>query len=273
MALPEDVLRHYEGGVEAGRLEHGAGQVERDRAREVVLRYAPPPPAVVMDIGGGPGAYAVWLVQLGYTVHLVDATPLHVEQARAALGAAGASTRWSAELGDARALDAPPESADVVLLFGPLYHLTERADRVRALGEACRVLKKGGFVVAAAISRFASVLDGVARHLVDDPDFLAIVANDLADGQHRNPKGVPNYFATAYFHRPEELGQELVDAGLDLEAVVGLEGPAWLLPDIDERWADEARRTTLIGLLRRIEHEPALLGMSAHLVAVGRKPA
>jgi len=273
MALPDDVLRHYEGGVEAGRLEHGPGQVERDRAREIVLRYAPPPPAVIMDIGGGPGAHAVWLVEQGYTVHLVDATPLHVEQARTALGRAAASTRWSAVLGDARTLDAKAESADVVLLFGPLYHLTERADRVRALGEACRVVRKGGVVLAAAISRFASALDGMARHLIDDADFLAIVADDLAHGQHRNPKGVPDYFATAYFHRPEELSGELTDAGLRPEIVVGLEGPTWLLPDIGERWADEARRATLSGLLRQIEHEPALLGMSAHLVAVGRKPA
>jgi len=273
MELPEDVLRHYEGGVEAGRLDHAAGQVERDRTRELVLRHAPPPPAVVMDVGGGPGAHAVWLVQRGYAVHLVDATPLHVEQAQAALSASGASTEWSATLGDARALDAPAEFADIVLLLGPLYHLTERADRVRALAEACRVVKKGGVVVAAAISRFASVLDGMARHLIDDPDFLAIVANDLEHGQHRNPKGVPDYFATAYFHRPEELGKELVDAGLVLEEVVGLEGPSWLLPDIGERWADAARRATLLDLLRRIEHEPALLGVSAHLAAVGRKPA
>jgi len=272
MALPDDVLRHYEGGVEAGRLEHGPGQVERDRTRELVLRYLPPPPAVVMDVGGGPGAHAVWLARQGYTVHLVDATPLHVEQARTALAATGSSA-WSAVVGDARALAAPAEAADLVLLLGPLYHLTEREDRVRALAEACRVVKKGGVVVAAAISRFASVLDGMARHLIDDPDFLAIVADDLAHGQHRNPKGVPDYFATAYFHRPEELGSELAEAGLEREEVVGLEGPSWLLPDIAERWADPARRRTLLDLLRRIEHEPALLGVSAHLAAVGRRPA
>ena len=271
MALPEDVLRHYEGGVEAGRLEGGAGAVERDRAREVVLRHAPKPPAVVLDVGGGPGAHAVWLVERGYEVHLVDAAPLHVEQARAALRETKRDGAWSVTLGDARALEAASDSADVVLLFGPLYHLVERSDRVRALTEAHRVLKPGGKLFAAAISRFASALDGIARNRVDDPDFLAIVDGDLRNGVHQNPKEVLDYFATAYFHRPEELRAELVAAGFRVPELVGLEGPAWLLHDIGERWSNDARRTTLLSLLRRIESEPELLGMSAHLVAVGQK--
>ena len=270
MEIPEDVLRHYEGGVEAGRLEGGPGLVERDRAREVVLRHVPKPPAVVLDVGGGPGAHAVWLVERGYEVHLVDATPLHVEQARAALEPTRGG-RWSVALGDARALESADDSVDAVLLFGPLYHLIERAERLRALGEARRVLKPGGVVVAAAISRFASALDGVARNLIDDPDFLAIVDGDLRTGVHRNPKQVPDYFATAFFHRPEELRTELAEAGFDGVEVVGLEGPTWLLSDIGARWQDEARRTTLLALLRRLEKEPELIGMSAHLVAVGRK--
>ena len=85
-----------------------------------------------------------------------------------------ATTDWSATLGDARKLAFPDRSADAVLLLGPLYHLTERADRLAALREARRVLRPGGVVFAAAISRFASLLDGLARDLLDDPDFRPI---------------------------------------------------------------------------------------------------
>ena len=84
----------------------------------------------MLDVGGGPGVYAVWLAGLGYEVALLDPVELHVTQARAA-GVA------RAEVGDARALPFADGSADAVLLLGPLYHLHEADDRrARARGGA-----------------------------------------------------------------------------------------------------------------------------------------
>jgi ubiquinone/menaquinone biosynthesis C-methylase UbiE len=271
VALLEDVVEHYGAGVERGRLDAGPGLVERDRTRALILAHAPKPPAVALDVGGGPGVHATWLLGLGYEVHLVDAMPLHVEQAREALHRVGAGT-FTATVGDARALDARTASADVVLLCGPLYHLTQADDRRRALAEAHRVLRPGGWLFAAAISRFASALDGMARRLLEDPGFLPIVERDLADGQHRNPAKNPDYFATAYFHRPEELAREVAAAGFTGTNVVGLEGPTWLLPDIGTRWADESRRSVLMRLLETLGTEPSLLGASAHFLATAQKP-
>jgi hypothetical protein len=158
-----------------------------------------------------------------------------------------------------------------VLLLGPLYHLTERADRLQALAEARRVLRPGGVVAAAAISRFASTCDGLLRGYLDEPAFGAIVERDLRDGQHRNPTGRPEWFTTAYFHLPGELGPEVAEAGLRLEALLAVEGPAWLLADIGERLADPDRRETVLAAIRRVEAEPSLLGASAHLLAVARR--
>jgi ubiquinone/menaquinone biosynthesis C-methylase UbiE len=70
-------------------------------------RYLPPAPAIVADIGGGPGRYAIWLAERGYHVHLVDPVPLHVEQARGAAHARAGVSLATAELGDARALPLP----------------------------------------------------------------------------------------------------------------------------------------------------------------------
>ena len=128
-----------------------------------------------------------------------------------------------ATVGDARALEAADAGADAVLLLGPLYHLVERADRLRALREAHRVLRPGGVVLAAAISRFASTIDGLAKEALADPLFETMVEGDLRDGRHVNPDpaGRPNWFTTAYFHRPEDLGAEVEAAGFALEALVG----------------------------------------------------
>ena len=127
------------------------------------------------------------------------------------------------------------ESADLLLLLGPLYHLVDAEDRHKALCEAARVLRHGGILIAAAISRWASLLDGLARDLLVDPAFTKIVEQDLRDGQHRNPTPRLDYFTTAYFHRPEDLRSEVEQAGLSVEGLYGVEGPGWMLPDLDER--------------------------------------
>ncbi len=97
-----------------------------------------------------------------------------------------------------------------------------------------------------------------------------MAASDLEDGTHRNPTRNPNYFTTAYFHRPEELAAECSAAGVAHEATLAIEGPGWLLPDLDARLADDGRRTVMLDALAALESEPTMLGASAHLLAVAR---
>jgi len=253
--MEREILDHYASGYEADRL--GGESLEFARTQEVLLRHLPAPPVAVLDVGGGPGRYARWLAGLGYRASLVDASPVHVELAVVA--------GVDAAVGDARALDAPDASADVVLLLGPMYHLTERGDRLDALREAARVVRPAGLVAVAGVSRFASLLDGFASGHHADARFRAIVERDLADGQHRNPDSVDDWFTTAYFHHPDGLRSEIAEAGLDVVDLVGLEGPAWLFP----RGARQPFETQLWAA-RAIESEPSLMGLSAHLLAMAR---
>jgi ubiquinone/menaquinone biosynthesis C-methylase UbiE len=225
---------------------------------------------VLLDAGGGSGAYAGWLASLGYEVHLIDPVPKHVEQALSR------STRQqrpiaSMRLGDARKLEQSDRSVNAVLLLGPLYHLTKREDRLACLKEAFRILRIGGVVFAAVISRFASLLDSLTHGFFDQPDFATILERDLRDGQHRNPTGKPEYFTTAYFHRPDELVSELSTAGFRLQELTGIEGPGWLAKDFNRLWADPGERERLLQSVRKVEHEPALLGASSHIMAIGKK--
>lgn len=269
-AIDLTITDYYDRAPEESRLEQGPFRLEEARTRELIQRFAPPPPGTVLDVGGAAGAYGLWLAAAGYTVHLLDAVPRLVAEAERR--SAGAERPLaSCRVGDARALQIPAAAADIVLLLGPLYHLTDPRDRDRALREAARVLKPGGWVFAAAISRWASALDGLARDLLQDPRFAEIVERDLRDGQHRNPTDRLDYFTRAYFHRPEELANEIRAAGFSLQGVYGLEGPGWILPDVAERMAEPVRRATLLKVARMLESEPSVLGWSAHLLAVARR--
>jgi SAM-dependent methyltransferase len=267
----EAIAAHYASGYEADRLHQGAGQLDRERSRELVARFLPPAPATVLDIGGGPGGHACWLAAQGYRVHLIDITPLHVELARQASARQPEAPLASAEVGDARALSWPDGAADAVVLFGPLYHLTDRADRLRALREAHRVLRPGGAFLAAAISRFASALDGLCRGFLKDPQFTDIVRRDLTDGQHRNPTGRPEYFMDTFFHSPDELRSEVAEVGFAAADVYAVEGPCWLLSDFDAWWDNGEYRERLLQIARVLEREPSLLGVSAHLVVAATR--
>jgi SAM-dependent methyltransferase len=266
--MSDEIVEHYERYDERDRLDRALGPLEFARTCEILSRELPES-GRVLDIGGGPGAYSRWLKDRGYGVRLLDLVPRHVEEARAALGDRGPA---EASVGDARELPYADETADAALLLGPLYHLTSRIDRVRALTEARRVLKPGAPVLAAGISRFASLLDGLDRGFLWDPVFQGIVREDLARGRHRNPSGDPDYFTDAFFHHPEELAGEVREAGFTEVRVLAVEGPLWADRELAEDWRDEERRELLLDLVRRIEEEPAILGASPHLLAVARRP-
>ena len=196
--MSQDIINYYAShNPEDNRLSQDVGRFEYERTQEILSRYLHPDHPETLDIGGGPGAYALWLAGRGYRVHLLDLVPRHVEMAQTQSRLHDLRLA-SLTVGDARALPFGNATADQVLLLGPLYHLTERPDRLRALREGHRVLKPGGRLFCTAISRYASVLDGFRSHLFDDPRYEPIVERDLVDGQHRNTAPEQDYFTTAF---------------------------------------------------------------------------
>ncbi|NER01639.1 MAG: class I SAM-dependent methyltransferase [Okeania sp. SIO3C4] len=268
LKLSNEALSYYNRGEEEQRLSKDEGKLEFARTQELLSRFLPAPPAVIFDVGGGSGVYAFWLAQQGYEVHLIDAVPLHIQQAQNFSQTQPNYPLASMEVGDARQLERPDKSVDVVLLFGPLYHLTERSDRLTALREAARILKTGGLLFAIGISRFASTFSGLFKENFNDPEFIEIVRRDLTEGQHRNPNNHPAYFTTTFFHHPEELKAEVEEAGLYCEKILAVEGAGWLLQNFEENWNDPSRRERMLEAIRWVEAEPSLLGMSAHIMAI-----
>jgi SAM-dependent methyltransferase len=174
------------------------------------------------------------------------------------------------ELGDARDLNLPDSSVDAVLLLGPLYHLRERSHRIQALREAGRIVRSGGPVFAAVISRWAPRLDGVvAERLYESyPGLLALLPDVESTGNL--PPVVPDGFS-GYTHRPGELVEEILEARLVLEDLVGVEGMPLAASDITARLVDPGAWQILLDTARAIERVPELLGLSPHLIATARR--
>jgi SAM-dependent methyltransferase len=260
VTLEPSVLAYYTQGREDARLRAGEGRLEFWRTQDVLRRALPSAPARVLDVGGGSGVHAEWLVADGYEVEVVDPVPLHVKQA-ARIGGV------TARIGDARELPHEDGAWDAVLLLGPLYHLPNRTDRVRALTEARRVARPGALVAAAQISRYAGLngLLSVGRYF--EPGVPEHTTEVLRTGHL--PAGGP-FFTDAYFHDPAEIAGEFTEAGLHDAVPHGLEGAAWLMGDMETHLDDPVRRGHVLDALRATESAPSMLGASAHILTTGR---
>ncbi|MFJ8017045.1 class I SAM-dependent methyltransferase [Streptomyces sp. NPDC096339] len=263
--VDQQITDFYNEFAEADRLHLSAsGRLELLRTQQLIRPMLPAAPARILDVGGGPGAHARWLAEDGHAVHLIDPVPKHLDQA-------AAYARCTTELGDARTLTAADDSYDVVLLLGPLYHLTSRADRVKALAEAVRVARPGGLIAAAAISRY-SLLQNYTVHAELTPELLhGEVAGVLDHGSYDGSRG----FTVAHFHTGDELLDEAHAAGLARVEVHGVEGPGWAYLQAAERTAgaplhDSPLLAGAIETARLADRHPAVRDASAHLLVTGR---
>lgn len=232
------VLRRYELDDEAGRLwRPGVGDLVRLRTWDIFERYLPKGGRVA-DIGGGPGTHAKHLLDLGHELVLVDPVQRHLDQA-----AATTEGRAECALGDARQLALDDESFDAVLLMGPLYHLPEPQDRHRALNEAARILRPGGRLLAEVITRHAWMLDATAKGIIGDPAVRAEFDVNMESGLSTDPERLRDGGFWAYFHRVETVGGEIESAGFAESNLIGVEGHAWLLGNLEELLEEPGRAT------------------------------
>ena len=256
--------------MEKDRLEQELFKLEGIRTKEIIGRFLSQEPMNIADIGGAAGFYSFWLQSIGHAVSLVDLSPKNIELANAYAQKKGIKLS-RCETGDATNLELDSDQFDLVLLMGPLYHLTEKEERVKALSEAKRILKPGGYVLSAVISRYASLFDGFKRGLVVDDKFEKLLADDLKTGIHLNKTGNPEYFTTAYFHSPQEIKNEAGESGLHFEKLIGVESFGWIIDDFAKKSGDAKYMKTLNKFIQIVESSDDLIAMSQHIICVGRK--
>jgi S-adenosylmethionine-dependent methyltransferase len=230
--------------------------------------FLPPVPARIIDIGGGPGRYALTLAEAGYGVTLVDLAEGNLAFAREKARETGLRLEGVFHQNALDLASFPPAAFDAALLMGPLYHLWAYEERLQALREAHRLLQPGGVIFAAFISRFAPFQDGASKGfewVLTEPEtnekLLATGINVGAEGDG---------FTDAYFAHPDEVIPLGEAAGFETLLRLGCEGMAGGHEDYInalegrafEIWAD---------LNYRLGKDPAAIGASEHILYIGRK--
>ena len=233
---------------------------------KAINEFLPQPPCSILDVGGGPGRYAIEFARHGYSVTLLDISRENLKLARQRTSEAQVSL---ADVIHANAVDLSKlgsASYDVVLLMGPLYHLLSRGERVQAIQEAMRVLKPRGKLFAAFITRFAPfryVAIGEPVWLVENPEYARQL---LETGIHDQP----TQFAKAYYAHPDEVVPLMESCALRTLRLVGCEGVVAEHDDKVNKLTEKAWEAW-VDLNYRLGQDPTLYGASDHLLYVGEK--
>jgi ubiquinone/menaquinone biosynthesis C-methylase UbiE len=237
--------------------------------RRALAQYLPPPPARLLDCGGGPGRYAIPLALQGYDVTLFDLSAGNLAFAREKAAEAGAALTYEQGSATDLARFAAGEF-DAVLLMGPLYHLLTEDERLAALTEARRVLKPGGPLFAAFISRFAAHRDAAMKHPTEPVEMPGLYEEIERTGLLRPREGVA---FVAYFAHPTEVEPLVRKAGYNVVEVLGVEGLVSIIESVAVNALTGPAWEWWLEANWRAAHDPAMLGAVEHMLVIGQNPA
>ncbi len=274
--MRDDVRAYYDsfGEREWERLTRpDDGAVEFAVTRRAIEDYLPAG-ARVLDIGGGPGRYSLWLAERGHRVALADLSPRLIAIARDRVAASPvAALVDDIAVADARDLSRWADASfDAALSLGPFYHLPDPSDRDRAAGELARVVRPGGLAFVALMPRYAFLRRTLAipderRHLASP----AFVTRVLDDGVFEND--VPGRFTGGYGVRPEEVAPFFAQYGFEARALLAAES---IVPDLQEPLAalqmdNPHAYEVMIDAVVRAAGDPSVLGLANHLLYIGER--
>ena len=260
--IPEGTKTFYETGIEKIRLDRKMNRLEKKRVENILDTFLPKAPATILDIGGGMGIYSFYLAQKGYSVYLIDPVAFNIEEAKKTGENQKDFPLAGFQVGDARKIEMPDNSADVVLFFGPLYHLDEKSRQI-ALLEAYRVLKPNGMIFAQGVSKFCTLFNGYFDGKIKDQRMVQEVKNTLKTNDFEYKSGL------FFTHTALELKNEIEEAGFSQVETLAIEGLGkWI---DDEYWEDEKLREELLEFLEITQKESSIIGVSSHIMAIGQK--
>ena len=267
--ISKELNDFYNKASEETRLEKGMGIFEFERIKELIELHISKPNSTIIDVGGGTGKYSEWLAKKNHNVHLIEPVLKHIKLAEKRTKKL--KNPFSVTIGKAGNLPYKDNSADLVILHGPLYHLQKKEDRITAILEAKRVLKKGGIILGFAINATASTVVGLMNGMIHANSFFDMCKEELTTGIHNAPKDFPFLLADAYYHKPEGLKSEFKEQNLNFINLFAVEGMIWLDNEYFANMLDKKNSKTLKSLQKLTQNDEYLLPFSPHMMIAVRK--
>lgn len=221
----------------------------------------------VLDIGGGPGRYSLYLAERGCDVTLVDLSPKNAAFALEEAARRGLSIKAMA--GDACEVDSLVRGQvfDHVLLMGPLYHLLEESQRVQAVNAALNVLKPDGVFFAS----FLPLMSGMIYYMQHAPNAITYESEAEFIECFMNKKSFAGMaFTNAFFIEQGEILPFMAQFALDKLHLFGQEG---MMPTCEANIMSQPKEVVdmWFDLFEKVWEREELLSWSQHLMYVGRK--
>ena len=263
-----EIVKAYYDRAAAAEWDRIAGRPEFLLTVRFIDRYIKPGDRV-LDIGGGPGRYSIYLARRGCDVTLFDLSDGNIEYAKQKAAEAGVTVKTIC--GDARTADSFLNGRyNHILLMGPMYHLLEESDRIKAVNSSLRLLEPGGILFISFINIFAGIIYAMKCR----PDIIGDPAEKVFFDAFLGCRSFAGEaFTQAYFAKPDEILPFMEQFPLEKLHFIGqegitspCEGNIMSQPqDIIDLW---------IGLCEKTCERTDLLNWSEHLMYIGRlRPA
>ena len=225
----------------------------------------------ILDLGGGAGVYSCPLANKGYKVTLADLSETLLAQANKQKEGEAVQNLISCDQVNATDLSCyKDQSFDVVLLFGPLYHLTEKTEREKCVSEVCRVLKKGGKVFASFIPHLSGSIALVQRFCWS-PDQVDIntLEECFESGKFKNlsDKG----FQEGYYPASEEIENLFSANGFEKILLRSIRGFGYEKEDVIFKFKNKNVFSKILDLIDSTAEDKSIIEMCGHAIYVGVK--
>lgn len=219
------------------------GVIQELRTKEIISRYLKKG-IKILDIGGANGIYSFYFSSKGYDVTLMDITPRHIELAREKNSKVDGKLA-NIILGDALTYKSK-KKYDLIILHGPLYHITDRGRRIKMLNNISNLLSSKGKILGFAINRYAGYFYGVRTGEILNSEYREKVISEAKSGFRDSGPGW-------HFHKPEELIKEFQEASYTVTSVKSVAGQLWMIPDIDKLISDSSKLKEVLEITAKME--------------------
>lgn len=221
----------------------------------------------ILDCAAGTGIYSFHYAEQGHEVHAYDLTPRHVEIMNEKLKSKAYLNMTTGVLNAVDMSVFKDKSFDIVLNFGPLYHLIKMEDRENCIKESLRVLKHGGLLAIAYISRF-SAYQYVA---LSDRKYLSEeLMNKIIDNGYIEHTDKDCFWTDSYYYSVDEIENFMDGFGVELVDHVATDGISPLMKDKIDNMDDNEYKIWLKYHLKTCR-ERSILGSSSHGLYICRK--